>query len=705
MFNIGEVDISVYKRTDIESYMNAAQMLLNMECGTTGLVKKRKGTQFLLDVSSYFDPNSKIYEFIDKNQNTYLIMSNVTQWQAFFIDGTTGAITVVSSAITGTPYLSSDLPNIDYALDNDVLVLTHPDYPPARIYISTYNANPLLSTFSYAALQIYPMPVYDFGVVNYNQAVTTATATGTGAPGSTLTFVVSGIVFPNYTAWIGGQILSAGQNVTQPIGYAIITNVSTGGGNTTFTAIIQIPMNGVNPGLFTSIGSQYSIRQPAFDPVTPIPNPLVVGYPAKVLFYQNRLWFANTLLLPGTVFGSKINQPINFDVGTGADTDAIVYNIGQSNSGDILWMNGGKQLEIYSQNFEFAAPQEQNLALTPSTFSIRQQSAYGSSQLLKPTTYINDSYYITKNGNSIINFHFNGIGQTYTSSNISLVAQHLVKNPINRALLRGSDISQDNFIYFLNSDFSVTSFQFVTEYKLAALTQVSFNTDSRNIVKVFDVAAINNKVYFLKGYIGSLVAAIETFNDNVKMDSYFTATLATNGTVTQKAGNPPLTQLQNYFVEVTYTDSYGYVNDLGVHQIVGGVLIADNPNMFSGDVQVGLLYSVLVRPMYVLPGSTVYSSAQKETYYFKSYTRIYVDYVSSANFYVDNQLVNYQSYAQILALSLLNPPGYGIVPQTDTAIMPTQHGFNRFDTFDITQNAPFDLQITGIGYQIEANII
>ena len=43
-FNMGEVDPTVWKRTDIPEYLTAAQSLLNIEVGTTGLAKKRKGT-------------------------------------------------------------------------------------------------------------------------------------------------------------------------------------------------------------------------------------------------------------------------------------------------------------------------------------------------------------------------------------------------------------------------------------------------------------------------------------------------------------------------------------------------------------------------------------------------------------------------------------------------------------------------------------
>ena len=38
-FNMGEVDPTVWKRTDIPEYLTAAQSLLNIEVGTTGLAR------------------------------------------------------------------------------------------------------------------------------------------------------------------------------------------------------------------------------------------------------------------------------------------------------------------------------------------------------------------------------------------------------------------------------------------------------------------------------------------------------------------------------------------------------------------------------------------------------------------------------------------------------------------------------------------
>src|SRR5205807_2022043 len=104
----------------------------------------------------------------------------------------------------------------------------------------------------------------------------------------------------------------------------------------------------------------------------------------------------------------------------------------------------------------------------------RQQSSYGSSEFIKPITYINDSYYVTRSENSIINFHFEGVGLAYSSSNVSALSTHLVKRPISRAIQKGTRSSQDNNLYFLNDDSTITSFQFSSESKLAALSPIKF---------------------------------------------------------------------------------------------------------------------------------------------------------------------------------------------------------------------------------------
>lgn len=693
-FTTGEVDQVTWKRTDINEYLTAAQSLNNAEVGTTGLARKRRGTEFMINATPYATSKSNMYEFVDKNDNYYIVMSApghvyvfgapTTQTQVITIRNN-NVVTIRGTNVVAhseginfvqdvvTPYLATDLDDIDYTQDNDTLILTHANYAPARIYISSYATSP--PTFAFQYLDIYPLPAYDFNTINYNNFNVTLTVALTPP---ILTFEFTGVgADPGFNNdWIGGQIVGGGVSETSPIGYAIITAVSysgSGGGTVTFTATVQINFE-TDPTLYARKGSQYSIKQPAWS--------AKLGYPAKVVFYQNRLWLANTKALKTTVFGSRINSPINFDVATGRDTDAIIYTIGQSNSGDITWMNGGKQLEIYCENFEFACPQDANSALTPATFSIRQQSSYGASTALKPLTYINDSYYSNKTGKAIINFHFNGVGLTYIASNISAASSHLVKAPNNRALLRGTDSSQDNFIYFLNpSDDTITAFQFANEVKLAALTPITFQDD----VSLIDIVTVDNEIFILKFYDLTSTYTIERFNSANLTDSYRTADMESSGLVSG------LDMFNGYTVQVVYLNQ-----DFGTYLVVDGEITVDNPQEIADTVFIGLLYDVEIIPMY--PFADVAGAPLM-----KNLSRIYIDYQDSLNFFINGKLVPYQNFADIQA-------GLPLQPQTDTVVFSPVSGWSRNtkgvnDAIVITQSSPFDLQILAIGYQIEMAVI
>jgi len=694
-FLAGEADEVTWKRTDIPEYLTAAQSLLNCEVGTTGLSRKRKGTSFKINATDQAVLSSTMYEFIDKNGTYYIVMggdkffyvfsvpsglANVIDYQALLVVDYLGNQVVYNDATVGfvqaipVDYNAADLFDIDYTEDNDSLILTSPNYPPGRIFIDSYS--PLHFAFEY--LDIYPLPAFDFNQINYNN--TTVAITGTGLSGSITTFTFTNMPFgpgiPVFTAaWLGGQIIGGGTTTLSPIGYGIIQTVIQGTTTVTFTVLVQIPFLTTAAGAST-VGSQYSIRQVAW--VRTLGNPFDLGYPAKCLYFQNRLWFARTALLRNTVFGSKLNQPISFDVGTGKDTDAIIFTIGQTNTGAIEWLNGGKQLEIYCSNYEFACPQNEEIGLTPSTFSVRQQSSYGSSTILKPQTYLNDSYFVQKTGKAAINFHFTGVGLAYAATNVAPQSQHLMKNPNNRALLRGNDLSQDNFIYLQNTDNTLTAFQFATEVKLAALTPIVFQEN----VQLIDIVSVDNFVYILKYYALTQQFTIERLERGVFVDSQQSYLMSSNGKITG------LDRLDGYLVQVIYQ-----AQDYGKYTVVNGEITVNNPDEIVDIVQIGILYDVEMIPMYPYYSAT---SAPFE----KQVSRIYIDYYQSLNFQINGVLVQYQNFHDIQL-------GLPLIPKTDTAIFSPVSGYSRFDgdSIVITQSSPFDLQILSIGYQIDMAVI
>lgn len=680
-FALGQVDKRNWKRMELAEYLTGCQSLQNMIITTTGAATKRLGTNVKLDISSQSNiPFTRAYQLRDIHGNFYMALLEGQTANIYSVDS--GIVTFYQT-VSGLPYAATDVPRIDYSANDDVLVLTHQSYPPGRIYAVTYTAG--LPVWGYQALAIFPIPSQDFGNINYNNFPASLTVLGT-----TFTLVLTGVA-PFTTAWIGGQIIGLGNSDLQPLGLGLITNVVNSGTSTTFTGVVQVPFNTSTPG---TLGSQYAIRQPAWS--------AALGYPGKTVFYQNRLWLAATPSLQTTIFGSQINQPLNYDVGTGNDANAIVYDIGSGESGNINWLNAGKQLEIFCENQEFACPQELNIALTPQTFSVRQQSSFGSSELMKPVSYINDSYYLSKNGRSLNNFHFNGIGQTYASTNITVQSQDLMLGIVKANLIQAYSSEQDNVIFFqvFDGPNDFTMFQFAAEYKLAALTPMVFDqrfVDDRSAINVVCTVVVDNELYMIKDLQISGVRVIEGLEIQQNeipfyLDSESTNTLQASGLIT---GIP---YLNGYNAHLFYEgQDFGTSMQMVNGELVNGVVANGqcyfgNPNGNTGFCNVGILFENNIVPMYIWAGAI-------ESNYKKQITQIFIDYYESLDFRVNGKLVFYQDYTDVQAGT------QSMVPHTDTAIVEPMLGWERFQTFTISQRSPFNLTVSAIAYQVDRHII
>jgi hypothetical protein len=174
--------------------------------------------------------------------------------------------------------------------------------------------------------------------------------------------------------------------------------------------------------------------------------------------------------------------------------------------------------------------------------------------------------------------------------------------------------------------------------------------------------------------------AIEKLQQEYKIDSYLDSTMNIDGEVLG------LQLLEGYTVSVLF-DSQDY----GQYLVQDGKINVFNPNQDSGVVQVGLIYPFEIRTMYIYAGSN-------KSNWEKHLTEINIDYYQSLDFYINGKLVPYQTFSNTQQQL---PP----VPQTGTAVYYPVRGWNRFDTVTITQNAPFDIQILAIDYQVSSQIV
>lgn len=208
----------------------------------------------------------------------------------------------------------------------------------------------------------------------------------------------------------------------------------------------------------------------------------------------------------------------------------------------------------------------------------------------------------------------------------------MVKNPTKAVLLRGNDTSQDNFIYFLNPDHTLTAFQFAHEVNLAALTPLSAHEQN----EIRDIVSIDNTIYLLKNYKNSEQTVLERMDENLKIDCYEIRHLPEDGLLEN------LNRFEGITVQIIFNDQ-----DYGLYLVKDGKIKVNNPDKHSGTCFVGLLYPVEIRPIF-------FSGAQNADL-MKQTTKIYVEYFQSLNFYINEQLVNYQVFTDIQQGKNLSP--------------------------------------------------
>ena len=650
VFSVGQVDDINFEETSSKLYLKALKSALNIFINDTGKAAKRTGLRNInilsdLAIGAKLTDNSRVFKFLAQDNEYYIVFATNLALDFYKVSTNSFVAPVV------TPYTDAQLAALDFTNSENELILVHPLHIPARVTEAA-------GVFSYIAFNFAVQPAFDFNDVVYNGA--TATMTNGTTAEFTLTF--SGAPVTTFTAeWEGGIVIGNGIDNSDPIGYGVIK---------TATALVLICKKKISMQDGVFLGQDFSVRKPVFTPA--------LGFPQSVIFFQNRIWFANTKSLKNTVFGSQINKFDNFDVGVGRDTDAIIYTLGDSDAGQIIFLNAGKQIEIYTENIEYVAPQPSGIALTPSSFYITRQSSYGVSSVSKPVTYENDSYYIGRGGKNVFKFEFQGLGEAYASENISIASSNLIKTPSKRAILQSSSINQENFIFYLNSDDTITVYQFSDVAGINAFMPLVIGNQGN--IEVIDIVTVNNLFYLLIKLTLTSKFILARFDTDFYHDLYVAKTLPANGVITG------LDEYNGYTVSTVFEGQ-----DFGNNLVAGGTITVSNPDMQTGPCTIGITYDVEITPLSLFIGGDTSDALKKSTYE-------YVDFFKSLNFNINGKLVPFQTFAEIQA-------GLPLTPKSGRARVGTAQGWKLGQNVVITQSSPLPLTILAISYQASGELI
>ena len=657
-FSVGELDPLLRARTDLAQYQNALETAENVTIQPQGGARRRPGLEFVYNFGSSFT-KFKLIPFEYSVDDSYLLVVVVGRIYIF-----KNGVLQQNINSSGNDYLavaaitSGVIDELNYIQAVDTLILVHQSLEPQRLLRNTD------TSWTVGTLTLSNAPRYAFTL-----ATTVGSSYNTGTPHDhlepsgiegniTLTAKYSGSnanVFGASAASYIGQYI----NVT-PFGrLRIVRRVSAA----QLECFAEVPLFNTN-----NIDDADWEYESGYEDTWSNTR----GWPRSAAFHEGRLYFGGTTTRPNTVWGSKVIQFFDFDVGTGLDDESVEATINTNQLNVITHLNPGPDLQIFTTAGEFVVAQLGNEPVTPTNFLVKPQSRIGS----RPGVPIEDlkgsTIFVQRQGKSLMAFQFQDSTSSYGANNLSVFSSHLLKAPVDMSIRRATSTDETDRLFLVNGDDgSMTVYSILQDQNVVAPSK--FTTDGDFIAIANEIAETFTVV---KRTVNSAVVYyLEKFNENVTLDS------AKNGNA---ASSVNMDHLEGKTVKIV-RDGVVEPNQT----VPASPFTVTFGTAASSSYQVGLNYNVTLVTMPAepkLPQGTVQGVKKRI---------VQVDAVvaNTQNLSINSKLVPFRSFG----ISVLGDP---VAEFTGTKTVHGLLGFSGTGQITVTQTEPLKMTLLGLEYKM-----
>mgnify|MGYP006431411967 CR=1 FL=1 len=380
-FTAGELDPRLFGRADLRAYENGAAVLKNVIPDPTGGVSRRPGMQFLAEVPE----EGRLIGFEFNTNQFYLLV--LTHFRLdIFQDGQ-----LIQGNIPA-PWRRGIIDEIAWAQSADTLFLAHPELR-TRLVTRQGPGDWRIAELRFAFTgSIEHVPHRKFGPPE-------SIMTPSGTDG-TITLTVDAPTF-DAAKHPGVAFRLRGGEVR-------IDSVIS---DTEATAEVQVPLEVADP--------TPDWTEAAVSPAR--------GWPTTVGFHQNRLVLGGAANLPNHLWMSKINDLFNFDLGTGLDDEAIHFQLLADEVNAIRGLMSRGELQVFTSGGEWLVTGD---PMTPRTVQAKRQTRIGSrdDRYVPPRDVDGATMFVARGGDKVSEFALTNVQQTFTASDLSLLARHRVKD-------------------------------------------------------------------------------------------------------------------------------------------------------------------------------------------------------------------------------------------------------------------------------------
>ena len=159
------------------------------------------------------------------------------------------------------------------------------------------------------------------------------------------------------------------------------------------------------------------------------------GFPRTIAYFEERMMFGGTAYRPQTIWGSKTGDWDNFLVNE-KDDAALEFTLASDTVNTICWLCQHNALIIGTVDSEWTlSSSDSSSALTPSNFSVRRQSVYGSAGIVGQM--IGETVLFVQQGErKVREFVFQYEKDGYAAPDMTVIADHITASGIKETALQ-----------------------------------------------------------------------------------------------------------------------------------------------------------------------------------------------------------------------------------------------------------------------------
>jgi hypothetical protein len=577
-FTSGELDPLLRGRSDLEQYQNGLERAKNVLVQPQGGLRRRDGLRFIDDLTGF--TAFKLVPFEFSTTDSYLLVfvtGRIYVYKAGVLQ--TNINGSGNDYITATGLTANMLDELDYAQAVDTLIICHEDLQTKRL---VRNSD---TSWTWENLPLVNIPKFAFALDTHEPQFTITPSAISG----NITLTASSATTDNGGAQAGSSntiTLKASTSFTsddQPNGMFVVLTSGTGAGQTrhiedyvastkvatVFPAWTTPPDATTNykvapfaesaVGEFAQVKSGFGraryveyVSDTVMKAVTVVPffdiSGIVAGdwesehgyedtwsstrgWPRSATFHQSRLYFGGSKQRTNTIWGSRVINYFDFDPGTGLDDEGLEATISTNQYNAITRIISQADLRVFTTGGEFIVSTGEGQPITPASFIVRPQTRLGAKAGVPIEDLNGASIFVQRSGQSLNAFQYTDRTASYQITPISVLSSHLIKDPIDLAIRRGTSTDETDTLYVVNGqDGSMTVYSILSSQGVIAASEFTTGIDEAD--EFIAVAAELDVVYVIvKRTVNSATKYyLEKFDRDALLDSSLYATVGSSTT-------------------------------------------------------------------------------------------------------------------------------------------------------------------------------